>query len=374
MEYTNGLAKEAFLQHMFTEFPLALDNSFARELLENIVDHCVADNFSHTKNARYYFLMDIIPEITPGDLLPYMDKNTLTQEVLSLMDDMETLLEDTDRGSLSSPVIVQSMDALKEYLERKDWQVNACSVGPDSVAGWEISQYSPAGEDFGFCIEHDHNVEKAIKELKRYAYYFDVDEHVELHLGGRGAPSAKILVEDAEAIQEMLSELADGVNWCEQYTIGEQLTSAAQTVNTEEDVSAMLRTNGNCVWFPLSEDKCISVWYAPDKYDGDQLQMKLEQRAEDGSMGAFCEIIIDESYATANLSFESIKATLHEVFADAGLENTPDFDRNKLTETVMSAFGLKKRALSDQILSANTRTQASDDNSILANPSKAPER
>ena len=63
MGYTNGLDKEAFLQYMFQEFPSVFNNSFAREMLENIVDYGTADNFTHTKNELYYFMKDMIPEV-----------------------------------------------------------------------------------------------------------------------------------------------------------------------------------------------------------------------------------------------------------------------------------------------------------------------
>lgn len=82
MNFTNGLAKEEFLQHMFEEFPSVFGNTFSRTMLENIVDYGTADNFTHTKNDLYYFLKDMIPEIEPKDLIPFMDKRMLTDEVL----------------------------------------------------------------------------------------------------------------------------------------------------------------------------------------------------------------------------------------------------------------------------------------------------
>lgn len=116
--------------------------------------------------------------------------------------------------------VVRTMDELEDYLDTNGW-----SVYKDEE-GWDIRQASPAGEDFGFYIRHGDDVEQAIKEIKEYAYDFDIEEHVELHLGGRGAPGVVELVEDAKEIQKMLDELADGVNWCEQKTIAETIASA----------------------------------------------------------------------------------------------------------------------------------------------------
>lgn len=101
MTYTNGLAREEFLQHMFEVFPSVFDNVFSRTMLENIVDYGTADNFTHTKNELYYFLKDMIPELDPEeDLLPYMDKAMLTSEVL--------------------PAAPSRLDSLREYKTNEE--------------------------------------------------------------------------------------------------------------------------------------------------------------------------------------------------------------------------------------------------------------
>ena len=72
----------------------------------------------------------------------------------------------------------------------------------------ELEKYSPAGEDFIFGVQK----EDFVRNVREYADDFDVDEHVELWIEGRGkngVPStARELVEDAEAIRDMLNELA----------------------------------------------------------------------------------------------------------------------------------------------------------------------
>lgn len=75
---------------------------------------------------------------------------------------------------------------------------------------WEFYQMSPAGEDFGVCLYDEDDIVSAVR---KYADDFDGDEHVEelieaKRYGFRGVPSVSILVHDAEAIQEMLDELA----------------------------------------------------------------------------------------------------------------------------------------------------------------------
>lgn len=128
--------------------------------------------------------------------------------------------------------------------------------------------------------------------------------------------------------------------------------------SVQDEVGKLYRfdpSQGNCFWFPLSADKCISVWLSPDAYDGDQLQMHLEQRAEDGSMGPFCEVLSDESFATADLSRSAICETLQEICEYAGLTAYNESSLYDLTDQVMAVFGLKKQALEDQIHNAAQR-------------------
>lgn len=99
----------------------------------------------------------------------------------------------------------------KKYLdviEKYGWAVSAY-VCDGRV---EIEKYSPAGEDFLICVDVK-NFPEAVAE---YAADFDVDDHIEMRIEARrngvgGVPSTRELVTDAEAIAEMLQELADAL-------------------------------------------------------------------------------------------------------------------------------------------------------------------
>lgn len=117
-------------------------------------------------------------------------------------------------------------------------------------------------------------------------------------------------------------------------------------------------------WFSLSEDKCISVWYSPDEHDGDQFQIHLEEKREDGSMGPGCEIISSDSYATANISFEALCETLSEICEDAEVydEEYPWFNTSNtaamIAQQIFDAFGMakaKKQELDNIILEAEAK-------------------
>lgn len=94
---------------------------------------------------------------------------------------------------------------LKDRLEELGWFITK------TADGWYLSQYSPAGEDFGFEVSN----ENFIDDVKDYVDEYDVDEHVELFIdmrGTRGVPSSiKDLLEDAEAIEQMLIDLYNGI-------------------------------------------------------------------------------------------------------------------------------------------------------------------
>lgn len=73
---------------------------------------------------------------------------------------------------------------------------------------WEFEKYSPAGEDFCFCL-HGTDI---VGELQKYYDSFDPEEHimelVEAKRNGlSGVPSIRVLCDDADAIDNMIYEL-----------------------------------------------------------------------------------------------------------------------------------------------------------------------
>lgn len=77
---------------------------------------------------------------------------------------------------------------------------------------WEFEKFSPAGEDFCFTV-YAKNLADLKEELQSYCDYFDREDHVFELLeakrnGFRGVPDLDTLVEDSQAIEDMLEELA----------------------------------------------------------------------------------------------------------------------------------------------------------------------
>lgn len=100
------------------------------------------------------------------------------------------------------------MEKLKEIIEKLGWKIYEENYA-GGENGWDIRQYSPAGEDFGFTICHNNDIATAIKEIQEYAEWFDEEEHVMMNLGWTDRPSIRELVNDAEEIKRMLEELSN---------------------------------------------------------------------------------------------------------------------------------------------------------------------
>ena len=114
---------------------------------------------------------------------------------------------------------------IREIAESLEWTVREYDDGTV-----EFEKYSPAGEDFIFTV----NAENVESEIYDYYDNFDVDDHIEMWVkakekGVAGGPSIRRIVEDAEAISEMLKELAGAVDT--RTTIREQLAAVKENNN-----------------------------------------------------------------------------------------------------------------------------------------------
>lgn len=110
--------------------------------------------------------------------------------------------------------ISKELQRMLDKAEEMDWSYTVyVEPSQNNRTYVDLETYSPAGEDFGMTIdfEAEDQAESFLKDLSDYADNFDVDEHVEMWMpsrGKNGCPStARELVEDAEAIAEMIKEL-----------------------------------------------------------------------------------------------------------------------------------------------------------------------
>lgn len=111
------------------------------------------------------------------------------------------------------------LEKLLEVDEELDWSYTIWNE-PEGTFGSErnyveLEKYSPEGEDFSMIIdfETENPVDSFLKDLKNYYEDFDPDEHAEMWIEGRGQngvpDSIRALIDDADAIKEMIFELWD---------------------------------------------------------------------------------------------------------------------------------------------------------------------
>lgn len=98
-------------------------------------------------------------------------------------------------------------EALKCKAEALEW-----SWYDDGDGCIQLGKYTPAGEDFFIIVR----APSFAADVRAASDWFDAEEHVRELLNAKvngftGIPDVKTLVEDAEAIQEMLNELADAL-------------------------------------------------------------------------------------------------------------------------------------------------------------------
>lgn len=92
-----------------------------------------------------------------------------------------------------------------EVCEANDWRVIENGAGD-----FELEKYSPEGEDFTFAVYvNNENDADYWQEVFDYAENFDPADHAVMWYGqNRGEPfSLQILLDDANAIKEMLEQL-----------------------------------------------------------------------------------------------------------------------------------------------------------------------
>lgn len=104
-----------------------------------------------------------------------------------------------------------TIEKVREVVEPLGWRVEE----EQSSGDWMFEAWSPAGEDVFYYARPDHAYDDLRSEYNNY----DVDEHVDLWAGSRGKNgcpcSYRALIEDAEAIEEMLKDLYEAVGQAE---------------------------------------------------------------------------------------------------------------------------------------------------------------
>lgn len=126
------------------------------------------------------------------------------QEIAEHLKELNTVFDRTINLFLVSNLLKKAEDL--------DWAV--VQEDADSVF---LRKFSPAGEDFGICV----STADIVSDVRQQILDFDTEDHVSILLqasrnGLEGVPDLKTLTEDADAIEEMLRELANELETVEE--------------------------------------------------------------------------------------------------------------------------------------------------------------
>lgn len=152
------------------------------------------DELSDLKFARL-----ILQERLNGLKNPYSPLSSKLRQTINALAELEL-------KQPAPPEPQKQYSSMDEVFDDLNWRFHRCSYGSGELESW-----SPAGEDIVFDIEG----KDIPAEVAEYAEDFDPDEHAEMwveHRGRGGCPSTiRELVDDADAIKEMLKMLADAL-------------------------------------------------------------------------------------------------------------------------------------------------------------------
>lgn len=138
--------------------------------------------------------------------------------------------------------IEEMSEKLERYIEAcndLDWTVN---IGNNKPGEWyaELGWRSPAGEDF-WTTAYFEDAKDFPKGVRECAEEFDPDHNVELwadHRGEGGCPDTiRELMDDAEAIQQSLKDLADTLRALDDPEFAKELEEKAETEAKAEELS-----------------------------------------------------------------------------------------------------------------------------------------
>lgn len=141
------------------------------------------------------------------------------------------------------------MDKMVERLEELEWAVHV------DETGWELSQYSPAGEDFSVYIHCDpRDLHDLHRKCAEYVRDFEPEEHAVMWYGTNGAPCMATLLEDAQEIKKMLEELEETIR---DFLFGPQVT-IAESVKSQFALRPLLEEAMKDV--PMSHRMHPNIW------------------------------------------------------------------------------------------------------------------
>lgn len=79
--YTSGVRTAGLISYLIDKYE-CIHNPEHCEMITNIVNRISRDDFTDTKNTRFYALLDILPNIEGKELLPFISEDEITQSII----------------------------------------------------------------------------------------------------------------------------------------------------------------------------------------------------------------------------------------------------------------------------------------------------
>ncbi len=79
--FTNGIRVNALQKHLCQKYVCSVCSPFA-DMIFKVISKIASDDFTHTKDERFFALCELLPNVSYEEILPFMAENEVTESVL----------------------------------------------------------------------------------------------------------------------------------------------------------------------------------------------------------------------------------------------------------------------------------------------------
>lgn len=75
--FTNGIRVNALKKHLCQKYVCSVCSPFA-DMISNVISKIASDDFTHTKDERFFALCELLPDVSYEEILPFMAESEVT--------------------------------------------------------------------------------------------------------------------------------------------------------------------------------------------------------------------------------------------------------------------------------------------------------
>ena len=79
--FTNGIRVNVLQKHLCQKYVCSVCSPFA-DMISKVISKIASDDFTHTKDERFFALCELLPDVSYEEILPFMAENEVTESVL----------------------------------------------------------------------------------------------------------------------------------------------------------------------------------------------------------------------------------------------------------------------------------------------------